>query len=107
MSNTSDGGERFNIKPSDLAEARAEGRMPRKNLIRDAGEVHLADTTDRARPERSGSTPESRDQFLRDHQIGPYAPKDTLGLVRTTAKRVKGGWLTESGWVRPLARDEE
>jgi hypothetical protein len=32
------GGERFGIRPADMAEAAAEGRPPRKNLVRDTSE---------------------------------------------------------------------
>lgn len=31
-------GQQYSISPTDMAEARAEGRLPRRNLIRDSGE---------------------------------------------------------------------
>jgi hypothetical protein len=40
-------GERFNIIPKDLEEARAEGRPPRRDLIRDSTDpVELRDGLD-------------------------------------------------------------
>jgi hypothetical protein len=40
-------GERWDIQPTDMAEARAEDRLPRRNLIRDSSEpVELRDGLD-------------------------------------------------------------
>jgi hypothetical protein len=86
-------GERYGIKPSDLSEARAEGRLPRKNLIRDGGTLDLAGAPSRSR----GSTPEERDAVLRELKIGPYEETEQAPELPRGSVRVFGGVRTESG----------
>lgn len=57
-------GERFGIRPSDLEEARAEGRPPRKNLVRDSLEpVELSGDADEPVLSDYGARPNLADQL--------------------------------------------